>query len=64
MDCFVAALLAMTSLHFQIRLRILAALIARVLQKPVAPLITEGAGNAGRTTRPQPRVQNEKSTRA
>jgi hypothetical protein len=33
MDCFVAALLAMTSLHFQIRLRILAARCARGLPR-------------------------------
>ena len=33
-----------------------------VLQQPFAPLITEGAGNAGRPTRPQPRVRNKKHT--
>jgi hypothetical protein len=51
----------MTALHFQIRLRILAALTARGFAKPFAPLITEGAGNAGRSMRPQPRMQMKKA---
>jgi hypothetical protein len=75
MDCFVAEfiigpaeggtrwLLAMTSLKFHTYLRVLAALIARVLQKPIAPPIAEGAGNAGCPMHPQPRVQCEVSTR-
>src|SRR5260370_35014381 len=54
MDCFaslamtvtIAVLLAMTSLQFQIRLRVPAARCVRVLQEPFAQEI-EGAGNAG-----------------
>src|SRR5581483_152264 len=64
LDCFVASaqncfaicreLLAMTSFH------ILAAHRVRVLQSHV-PRKTEGAGNAGRLARPQPRAQKKKA---
>jgi hypothetical protein len=60
MDCFVALLLAMTWLKFHTYLRVPAALIARVLQKQFAHK-TEGAGNAGRSMHPQPRVRMKKA---
>jgi hypothetical protein len=40
----------------------LAALYARVLLVNVPPFESEGAGNAGRSMRPQPRMQNKKHT--
>src|SRR5260221_8349821 len=43
------------------RLRIPAARCARGLAKTIRPEITEGAGNAGRSMHPQPRVQNKKA---
>jgi hypothetical protein len=46
---------------FKTRLRDLAARGARGLHQSFAPLITEGAGNAGRSMRPQPRVQMKKA---
>jgi hypothetical protein len=60
-DCFVALLLANDD---QPHHRIPAARIAPELLPPTPALTTEGAGNAGRWMRPQPRVQNKKSTRA
>jgi hypothetical protein len=57
MDCFVALLLAMTLRHkFAISPRI----FARGLHG-CPRLNAEGAGNAGRTMHPQPRVQNKKA---
>jgi hypothetical protein len=48
--------------HFQTRLDIPAARFApECCIKPFAPLISEGAGNAGCPMHPQPRVQNEKA---
>src|SRR5258705_12576790 len=44
----------------QIRVRNLAARYARVVSQPFA-LKSEGAGNAGRSMHPQPRVQNKKA---
>src|SRR5260221_12214915 len=43
------------------RLRIPAARCARGLAKTIRPEITEGAGHAGRSMHPQPRVQNKKA---
>jgi hypothetical protein len=40
---------------------ILAARCVRVLQEKSCPMKTEGAGNAGRTMHPQPRVRNKKA---
>ena len=58
-----------TASHFkqpavQTQLRDLAARFARGLPGTSRPLISEGAGNAGRSMRPQPRMQNKTSTRA
>src|SRR5260370_27152751 len=61
MDCFVASLLAMTSLQFQTSLHIPAARGARVVHESFGPKKSEGAGNAGRTMHPQPRVRNKKA---
>jgi hypothetical protein len=47
-------------LRYEIRVRYLAARPARVLREPFA-LKSEGAGNAGRLMRPQPRVQLKKA---
>jgi hypothetical protein len=58
MDCFVASLLAMTA-ETQTQLRDLAAHFARVLLETSHSLNSEGAGNAGRSMRPQPRVRNK-----
>jgi hypothetical protein len=44
--------------------RDLAARFARVLPGNFRPLQSEGAGNAGRTMHPQPRMQNKISIRA
>jgi hypothetical protein len=60
MDCFVAMLLAMT-LKIQTRPRDLAAPFRASFARKHRVLITEGAGNAGRTMRPQPRVQMKKA---
>ncbi len=57
MDCFVAALLAMTALQFPTQLRNLAARFARVVRQSFAPKI-EGVGNAGCPMHPQPRVRS------
>jgi hypothetical protein len=38
-----------------------ATLIASGFLKDIVPPKTEGAGNAGRSMRPQPRVQNKKA---
>jgi hypothetical protein len=52
MDCFVASLLAMTSRYsFAFSRR-----DAPELYMYLSPLKSEGAGNAGRPMRPQPRV--------
>src|SRR5258706_12330975 len=59
MDCFVAPLLAMTSnpdMHPHSR----GAMRPRFC-KNRSPRKTEGAGNAGRSMRPQPRVRNKKA---
>jgi hypothetical protein len=48
--------------HLQPRLRDLAAGFARGLSERPAFWISEGAGNAGRSMRPQPRVQMKKHT--
>jgi hypothetical protein len=72
MDCFVAALLAMTAATFRdsrfnlqradrVCIRILAARHARALQDD-APKITEGAGNAGCATHPRPVCIGRKHT--
>jgi hypothetical protein len=55
MDCFVAALLAMT---VQAYVRVLAALFARGLHRPCPSLRTEGAGKTGCALHPRSRVQN------
>ena len=55
MDCFVASLLAMTSLECQPRIRILAARAPELCLK-TSPGKTEGAGNAGCPLHPQPRL--------
>src|SRR5712691_9044753 len=47
--------------RFQTRLRDLAARFARVFPGTSRLLKSEGAGNAGRPTRPQPRVRNKKA---
>jgi hypothetical protein len=46
------------------QLRDLAACFRASFAIDVAPLQSEGAGNAGRTMRPQPCVQSDKSTQA
>jgi hypothetical protein len=59
MDCFVAALLAMTTKR--ISLHIPAARCARVVHEFFAP--REGVGNAGCPLHPQPRVECSKHAR-
>jgi hypothetical protein len=54
MDCFVAALLAMTA---QTYVRLLAAPYARGLHRPCPSLRTEGAGKTGCALHPRSRVQ-------
>src|SRR5579859_3876392 len=54
MDCFASA-----RNDGEVHLRILAADFARVLLQRPALTRTEGAGNAGRSLRPQPRMQNK-----
>jgi hypothetical protein len=49
------------SAHSLTQHRDLAALSARVLSEKSCPLNSEGAGNAGRPPRPQPRVQMKKA---
>src|SRR5882724_12014861 len=44
---------------FEMRVRILAARCARVVDESFGPKKTEGAGNAGRSMHPQPRVRNK-----
>jgi len=58
MDCFVALLLAMTSLQFHHESAIPRRDAPEVVQERSA-LMTEGAGNAGCPTHPQPRVRNK-----
>jgi hypothetical protein len=50
--------------QIQIHLRDLAARFARVVACSFRPLVSEGAGNAGRPMRPQPRVRGVESTKA
>ena len=72
MDCFVAALLAMTAATFRdsgfnlqradrVCIRVPAARSARVMHD-LAPKITEGAGNAGCATHPRPVCIGRKHT--
>jgi hypothetical protein len=61
LDCFVALLLAMTLGYGP---AISPRVFARVLPVNLLPSETEGAGNAGRSMRPQPRMQNKMSIRA
>ena len=67
MDCFVACAPLRKRFAFvagndvQICVRDLAACFARVLSSTSRPLNSEGAGNAGRSARPQPRVQWSKA---
>src|SRR5258707_5641929 len=51
----------MTSLQFQTSLHIPAARCARVVHESFGPKKSEGAGNAGCTMHPQPRVQMKKA---
>jgi hypothetical protein len=70
MDCFVARAPLRKRFAFvagnddQTHLRDLAARFARVLACWSRPLQSEGAGNAGRPMRPQPRVRGVESTKA
>ena len=58
MDCFVAALLAMTAGHDgHTRIRGLAARSARAMPENFRPFQMEGVGNAGRSMHPQPRMR-------
>src|SRR5260370_26583615 len=57
MDCFVALLLAMTSKNSNVAPRSRGALSPEFCKNRFASLITEGAGNAGRSMHPQPRVR-------
>ncbi len=61
MDCFVALLLAMTSKNLNVAPRSRGAISPEFCKNRFASLITEGAGNAGRSMHPQPRVRNKKA---